>query len=135
MFERTKLRYACYRSFTNYYLIRKSMPFRDAHHSATKVSYFATKNRLEINKVPMSLQLREINEKFTDDVNGIIKGALNITRRSEVQGFPWKLQIAVKNILFCLQKLVNREISSFITAFFQTYLCRIKYKNRRLIKL
>lgn len=51
-----------------YYLVRKNMPFRDVHQSATKFSDCATeKNRLEINKVSMSQQLREINENFADD--------------------------------------------------------------------
>lgn len=51
-----------------YYLVRKSVPFRDAHHCASKVVDFATKNRLEINKMT---ELRGINEKFTEDVYGI----------------------------------------------------------------
>lgn len=50
-----------------YYLVRKNIPFRDAHHCASKVVDFASKNNLEINKVPMT-ELRGINENFTEDV-------------------------------------------------------------------
>lgn len=50
-----------------YYLVRKGISFRQAHHCASAVVDCATRNRLEINKVPLTA-LKEINEKFSEDV-------------------------------------------------------------------
>lgn len=68
-----------------YYLVRKGIPFRDAHHSASKVVDFATKNRIEINKVPIS-QLKEINEKFTDDVFEIFSFKRSVEQYQAIGG-------------------------------------------------
>lgn len=53
-----------------YYLVRKGVAFRDAHHSASKCIDEATKSKLEINKLPLSI-LKSINDKFTEDVYDI----------------------------------------------------------------
>lgn len=68
-----------------YYLVRKGMPFRDAHHCASKVVDCATKNCLEINKVPMS-QLREISEKFTEDVFEIFSFQRSVEQYQAIGG-------------------------------------------------
>lgn len=36
-----------------YYLVRKEVPFRDAHHCASLVVDYATKNNMEVDKVPL----------------------------------------------------------------------------------
>lgn len=50
-----------------YYLVRKGVPFRDAHHAASKVVDYSTKQGIEINKLPLSA-MKSISDKFTDDV-------------------------------------------------------------------
>jgi argininosuccinate lyase len=53
-----------------YYLVRKGMPFRDAHHCASMVVDAATKSRLDISKLPLA-EFQAISEKFTEDVYDI----------------------------------------------------------------
>lgn len=53
-----------------YYLVRKGVPFRDAHHAASKVVDYSSKHRIEINKLPLSA-MKSINDKFTIDVHDI----------------------------------------------------------------
>lgn len=53
-----------------YYLVRKGIPFRDAHHAASKVVDYSTQHRIEINKLPLSV-MKSICSKFSDDVHDI----------------------------------------------------------------
>lgn len=53
-----------------YYLVRKGIAFRDAHHCASKVVDYATQRQIEINKLPLSA-MKSISEKFGDDVHDI----------------------------------------------------------------
>ena len=53
-----------------YYLVRKGVPFRDAHHAASKVVDYSTKHRIGINKLPLSA-MKSIDDKFTDYVQDI----------------------------------------------------------------
>lgn len=53
-----------------YYLVRKGVAFRDAHHAASKVVDYATKHQIAINELPMTA-MKSISDKFDDDVNGI----------------------------------------------------------------
>lgn len=53
-----------------YYLVRKGVAFRDAHHSASKVVDYATKTQTELNKLPLSA-MKSISERFDDDVHDI----------------------------------------------------------------
>jgi argininosuccinate lyase len=53
-----------------YYLVRKGVAFRDAHHSASKVVDYATSHSMGINEVPLAA-MRTINGKFDDDVSDI----------------------------------------------------------------
>ncbi|CAO1336742.1 unnamed protein product [Diamesa serratosioi] len=50
-----------------YYLVRKEVPFRDAHHCASLVVDYATNNNTEVDKVPLEA-LKDISIHFTDDV-------------------------------------------------------------------
>lgn len=53
-----------------YYLVRKGVAFRDAHHCASKVVDYSTKNKIEMNKVPLAA-MKSISAKFDDDVQDI----------------------------------------------------------------
>lgn len=53
-----------------YYLVRKGVAFRDAHHAASKVVDQATKTNTEINKLPLSA-MKSISDQFSDDVYAI----------------------------------------------------------------
>lgn len=53
-----------------YYLVRRGVTFRDAHHSASKVVDYATLNKIEINKLPLAA-MKSISEKFGADVHDI----------------------------------------------------------------
>lgn len=53
-----------------YYLVRKGVAFRDAHHAASKVVDYATKNHFEINELPLPAMI-SINDKFDADVKHI----------------------------------------------------------------
>lgn len=86
-----------------YYLVRKGIPFRDAHHSASKVVDCATKNHLEINKVPMT-QLREINEKFTDDVYEIFSFQRSVEQYQAIGGTSKK---SVLNQIEVMKNFLN----------------------------
>ncbi len=50
-----------------YYLVRKGTPFRDAHHCASKAVDYASKNLIEINKIPLS-EFKNFNSSFDEDV-------------------------------------------------------------------
>lgn len=68
-----------------YYLVRKGVPFRDAHHCSSRAVDFATKNCLEINKLPMS-ELKEINGKFADDVYEIFSFEKSVEQYQGIGG-------------------------------------------------
>lgn len=53
-----------------YYLVRKGIAFRDAHHSASKVVDYANSHGMGINELPLAV-MRSINGKFDDDVSDI----------------------------------------------------------------
>lgn len=53
-----------------YYLVRKGMPFRDAHHCASKVVDYATRHKVQLNQVPLSA-MKAVSFKFEDDVQDI----------------------------------------------------------------
>lgn len=67
---RSALNYDMLATDLAYYLVRKGVPFRDAHHAASKVVDFSTKHSIGINKLPLSA-MKLINDKFTDDVHDI----------------------------------------------------------------
>jgi len=53
-----------------YYLVRKGVAFREAHHAASKVVDYAAKNHFEINELPLPAMI-SINDKFDADVKSI----------------------------------------------------------------
>lgn len=53
-----------------YYLVRKGVAFRDAHHCASKVVDYSTKNNIEMNEVPLAA-MKTISSKFDADVHDI----------------------------------------------------------------
>lgn len=53
-----------------YYLVRKGVAFRDAHHCASKVVDYSSKNKIEMNKISLTV-MKSISEKFNDDVYDI----------------------------------------------------------------
>jgi argininosuccinate lyase len=53
-----------------YYLVRKGVPFRDAHHAASKVVDYSNQHRMDINKLPLSV-MKSVSDKFSDEVHDI----------------------------------------------------------------
>lgn len=53
-----------------YYLVRKGVAFRDAHHAASKVVDCAAQQQIAINMLPLS-EMKSINDRFGDDVREI----------------------------------------------------------------
>lgn len=97
-----------------YYLVRKGIPFREAHHSASLVVDCATKNRLEINKVPIS-QLREINDKFSDDVYEIFNFQKSVEQYQAIGG------TSKKSVLFQIQAMKD-YLNDLDSSFFKQFL-------------
>jgi argininosuccinate lyase len=86
-----------------YYLVRKGMPFRNAHHCASKVVDCAEKNRLDMNKLPMS-EFKAISEKFTDDVYDLFSFEKSVEQYQAVGGTSKK---CVLEQITCLKKFIN----------------------------
>lgn len=72
-----------------YYLVRKGVAFRDAHHSASKVVDYATKNQIEINKVPLSA-LKGISDKIGNDVYEIWNFEISVEQYKATGGTSLK---------------------------------------------
>lgn len=86
-----------------YYLVRKGMSFRDAHHCASKAIDCAEKNRLSINKLPMS-DFVAISEKFTDDIYDIFSFENSVEQYQAIGGTSRK---SVLNQISSLKKYLD----------------------------
>lgn len=85
-----------------YYLVRRGMPFRDAHHCASKAVDAAQKNHLDINKLPMS-EFKAISEKFNEDVYNIFSFESSVEQYQVVGGTSKK---SIMEQLMCLKEYV-----------------------------
>lgn len=86
-----------------YYLVRKGVPFRDAHHAASKVVDYSTKHGIEINKLPLS-SMKSINDKFTDDVHDIWSFEKSVEQYQAAGGTSMK---SVKDQILFLKSYVE----------------------------
>lgn len=66
------------------YLVRKGLPFRQAHHVVGEVVRLASDENMNMSKLPLD-QLREISTLFTDDVYQVFDFAQSVSQR-EVDG-------------------------------------------------
>ncbi|MEL6308391.1 MAG: argininosuccinate lyase [Chloroflexota bacterium] len=62
------------------YLVRKGVPFREAHHIVGEVVQHATSNQMKMSAIPLS-DLQAINPTFTDDVTDVFDFDLAVTRK------------------------------------------------------
>lgn len=72
-----------------YYLVRKGVAFRDAHHAASKVVDYSSKCKVEMNKLPLS-SMKEINENFSEDVYEIWSFEKSVEQYTSVGGTSLK---------------------------------------------
>lgn len=72
-----------------YYLVRKGVAFRDAHHAASKVVDYSTQNNVEMNKLPLNV-MQGINAKFKDDVFDIWSFEKSVEQYTAVGGTSLK---------------------------------------------
>lgn len=86
-----------------YYLVRKGLSFRDSHHMASKAIDCAEKNRLSINKLPMS-DFKAISEKFTDDIYDIFSFESSVEQYQAIGGTSRK---SVLNQIAYLKKYIE----------------------------
>jgi argininosuccinate lyase len=86
-----------------YYLVRKGVPFRNAHHAASKVVDYATHNRLDIDKLPLSAMM-SICDKFSDDVFHIWNFEKSVEQYKATGGTSMK---SVKDQIAFLKKFVE----------------------------
>lgn len=86
-----------------YYLVRKGMSFRDAHHCASKAIDCAERNRLSINKLPMS-DFMAISEIFSEDIYNIFSFEHSVEQYQAVGGTSRK---SVLNQITCLKRYID----------------------------
>lgn len=89
-----------------YYLVRKGVPFRDAHHCASKVVDCAEKNHLGINKLPIS-EMKAINENYDIDVYDIFSFERSVEQYQAIGGTSKK---SILNQIACLKKYINERL-------------------------
>lgn len=67
------------------YLVRKGVPFRDAHEVVGKVVGMAIADRIELDQVPLS-QLRHYSEEIEEDVYDVLSLVGSVSARNHVGG-------------------------------------------------
>lgn len=86
-----------------YYLVRKGMAFRDAHHCASKVVDYATKNKVQLNQVPLSA-MKAVSFKFEEDVHDIWSFEKSVEQYKAPGGTSLQ---SVKDQIACLQSYLK----------------------------
>ncbi len=67
------------------YLVRKGLPFRQAHHVVGQAVRLAVTNQVKLSTLPLDT-LRGLSNLFTDDVAGVFDFAASVGRRNTVGG-------------------------------------------------
>ena len=79
------------------YLVRKSLPFRDAHEVVGKVVAYAVENQLDLPEIPLQ-QLQEFSEHIDADVYDVLKLEGSVASRDHIGGTsPVRVQAAAEN--------------------------------------
>ncbi|CAG9798630.1 unnamed protein product [Chironomus riparius] len=86
-----------------YYLVRKGMSFREAHHCSSKAIDCAERNRLGINELPMS-DYKAISEKFNDDIFDIFSFEKSVEQYQAIGGTS---RNSVLSQIACLKKYID----------------------------
>ncbi|CRL01038.1 CLUMA_CG014502, isoform A [Clunio marinus] len=87
-----------------YYLVRKGVAFRDAHHSASKLVDYASQHCIELCKLPLPV-MKTINEKFIDDVHDIWSFTKSVEQYQATGGTSME---SVRNQIAYLKDYVER---------------------------
>ncbi|XP_055710154.1 argininosuccinate lyase [Phlebotomus papatasi] len=90
-----------------YYLVRKGIPFRVAHHASGEVVAFAEKENISIRDVPLS-QLKIINPAFEEDILRIWDFENSVEQYSSVGGTSKK---SVESQISTLDEFINKNTS------------------------
>ena len=78
------------------YLVRKGVPFRDAHEVVGKVVGMAIADRIELDQVPLS-QLRHFSEEIEEDVYDVLSLEGSVRARNHVGGTaPEQVKLAAR---------------------------------------
>jgi argininosuccinate lyase len=67
------------------YLVQKGMPFREAHHVVGRVVRHAQDEKIAFSKIPLE-KLRELSERFSEDVKEVFDFAASVARRKSIGG-------------------------------------------------
>lgn len=86
-----------------YYLVRKGVAFRDAHHSASRVVDFSSKNKIELNKLSLTA-MKQIDENISEDVYDIWSFERSVEKYTAVGGTSLQ---SVKNQIEFLKKYLD----------------------------
>lgn len=86
-----------------YYLVRKGMSFREAHHCASKAIDCAERNQLSINKLPMS-DFEAISSMFSGDIYDIFSFESSVEQYKAVGGTSRK---SVLSQIDCLKTYIQ----------------------------
>lgn len=63
------------------YLVRKGLPFREAHHTVGLVVQYASKNQCKLSEIPLA-ELQEISTLFTEEVSEVFDFDVAVARKS-----------------------------------------------------
>nr|XP_036226553.1 argininosuccinate lyase-like isoform X1 [Bactrocera oleae] len=86
-----------------YYLVRKGVPFRQAHHYIGEVVAYAEKHGLELNEIPLG-ELQKICKEFNVDIAQVSDYGVNVEKYDATGGTATK---SVKQQLKTLQKFIE----------------------------
>jgi argininosuccinate lyase len=67
------------------YLVKKGLPFREAHHCVGQVVQLAAKQKLNLSQIPLA-DLQAISAKFAEDASEVFNFDMSVRQRKALGG-------------------------------------------------